>query len=656
MKGFVSGAAGILVLAGVLWLVLGRGGNPPLPEGTAPPSGKRSLKSPAPKKGEAGPAAAHTPAPRRKKVQGPEENPGTGGKKSSPEDLVVKVVDTRGNPVAGVPVAIVNFYNSGEGWGKPKYTNPMGLAIFPKIGSLYKNRKIPKTSARLLVPLKKPLEKFFDPLSLPRKPLVITLPPTGKVEVQVVGPGGPPPDGTVSIGLIVENEGGHKPFPFSKLSAPVQGGKAVFPFVGLGLFLRIYPELKAISSIRGLPPPAAEGPGPTVPGGTAVFRIALTQGIVLITGRILLPSGAPLSKRTKNLRKVLLWERNGDFVARMEDQLKTDEKGRFRFPLPSGSSWKSRSHATSRILEIHLPYGKTGGDMKAVIDLSRSFLPGTIDLGDIRLVPPVFLASGKVTDSSGRPLPGAEIEACVKKRVGSRSYLSSLTDHSALSDEQGRFRVYGEETKEAIILKARKAGWLPEKAGPVPPGTRGVLLVMRKGGRVRADFRLGPSLSLEDLELKLVFQEPGGKKRRLFTYKREGNQVLWESLPTGKATLEVFLPSCPDPLVRIPDIEVIEGKETKDPRLEGIDLSSRILVLDLELEDTQGNPIPSARILGPGRHSVVGTYSRKHTTFLYKLDPPEYWIQAKGYRPRKILVGGSKMKVVLEKEDLQKGK
>ncbi|HHI69089.1 MAG TPA: carboxypeptidase regulatory-like domain-containing protein, partial [Planctomycetes bacterium] len=537
-------------------------------------------------------------------MQGPEENPGTGGKKASPEDLAVKVVDTRGNPVARVPVAIVEFHNNGEGWGKPKYTNQMGLAVFPKIGSLYKNQKKPKTSARLLVPAKQTIEKDFDPLSLPRKPLVLTLPPTGKVVVHVVGPGGPPADGTVTVTLKPVRKGKKEGLAQVTPDTPVKGGKAVFPFVGLGLYLRLYPKTN-VNDVSFLPePPAAEGPGPTVPGGTVVFHIALTEGITLITGRILLSSGAPLSKGTKNLSQVFLLKRNGNFVARGVSQLKTDEKGRFRFPLPSGSSWKSRSHATSRILEIHLPYGKTGGDMKAVIDLSRSFLPGTIDLGDIRLVPPVFLASGKVTDSSGRPLPGAEIEACVKKRVVSRSYLSSLTDHSALSDEQGRFRVYGKDTKEAIILKARKAGWLPEKAGPVSPGTRGVHLTLWKGGRLRADFRLGPSLSLKDLELKLVFQEPGGKKRRLFTYKREGNQVLWESLPTGKATLEVFLPSCRDPLLKIPDIEVIEGKETKDPRLEGIDLSSRILVLDLVLEDTQGNPIPFARILGPGRHSV----------------------------------------------------
>ncbi len=348
------------------------------------------------------------------------------------------------------------------------------------------------------------------------------------------------------------------------------------------------------------------------------------------------------------MRRILRQEKEG-LISTVKGVLSTDEKGYFTCSLPS---FPLPTTPTKGTLQILLPFGKTGGVLKAEVDLSRSFPPGVTDLGDIRLVPPVFLAAGTVTDSSGRPLPGAGIQAYVKKfdHAGkTRSYLLPITDHPALADGKGRFQVYGEKTEEDIFLQAAKPGWIQEKKVLVSPGTRGVLLVMRKGGRIRATFRLGPTLSLADLRLALIFQETGGKKKRMEPNRVEENQAVWESLPNGKATLEVSLPTCPEPVLTIPGIEVTRGEESRDPRLKGIDLASKILVLDLELTDSRGKPIPSARILSADGLSDAGRYSPKSPTLLLRQDPPEYLIEAPGYKPKKIRAAKFHMKVVLEK-------
>ncbi len=142
---------------------------------------------------------------------------------------------------------IVFYSPVGRGSGVPIRTNHMGLATFHKVDSWVKGRKDRKTAVRVLMAAENPPEKSFDPLSPPREPIVLTLPPTGNVLVQVIGPDGLPRDGTMTVRLSPGREEKRGFFSEISLEAPVKGGKAVFHFVGLGLYLRLYPEFKVYS-------------------------------------------------------------------------------------------------------------------------------------------------------------------------------------------------------------------------------------------------------------------------------------------------------------------------------------------------------------------------------------------------------------------------
>ncbi len=569
-------------------------------------------------------------------------------------ELLVQVKDQRGKPVAGVPVGI------GASMGDIHYfpmksvtQGPEGIARFRHLDILFReSRAAAKGLAALLVPLKKRVEKEFDPKDLPKNPLAFTLPPTGRVEVYVRGPKGPMADGEAFVTVSpLRKEDGEKRFflPPGAQAAPVvrvKGGKAVFPFVGLGLELEVKVGKGPRFMMMGSPKPVTvKGPGPLVPGQTVTFRVSLTQVGATLGGRLLLPSGKPASDQT------LFWkletkEKAGDsFLS--SAILHTDKEGRFEFHLEEG-----RFQGKSRTLTLHLENRKSGESLEAVLDLGRDFPPGKTDLGDILLGVPGVLAAGRVLDPTGKPVPGAHIQVLEKQAVDPQReffFWHTLTKFPVQTDEQGRFQAIGKSRASLVKVQVEKRGWFQPKDVMIPPGTRGLVLVLRRGGTVRASFLADPGVSLRDLFVNLFSTDT--RKRRICWDKRisEKNQVVWEGLPPGSYDLEVDFKSGGKPLLEIKGIQVETGKEAEDPRLKDIDLRGKIRVLDLDIVDEEGNRINRALISWGSGWGQSLDYSKGSLVLLPREEGRTLWVTAEGYKPKKIRPAGRSIKVVLER-------
>ncbi len=567
-------------------------------------------------------------------------------------EIRVQVKDRDGNPVEGVPLG------AGTSLGGFRYLpmrgvtrGPLGIARFRHIGLLFPGGVGHPTGAVcLLVPLKRPVLKEFDPGSLPRNPLLLTLPPTGRVEVYVQGPKGPVKDGEALVTISpCGNPGalGSPLFPprLRNPVVPVKGGKAVFPFVGLGLTLQVAAAKVSSPDARGEGKPSmVKGPGPLEPGQNVTFRLKLSEKATLLVGRALLPSGKPAKKMAMKW-KLRYREKEGGFD--LDGFLRTDQKGRFSLYIQGG-----KFTGTGRALSLTpLARGKTRMEGKA--DLARDLPSGPFDLGDILLEISPLLAGGKVTDPSGRPIPNTEIYIYEGNRpnpafddnpLHNPQYLLKTT-----TDPSGNFRAYKKTSSRELTILAGKRGWFQEKPLVVPPGSADLRVVLQKGGTLRATFLTDPGIPLERLDIRLILQSEGKKGERVLFPEIRGNRALWEGLLPGTARVEVRLPSGGKTLAEIEDITVEAGREAGDPRLKKVDLRGKIRLLTLDLVDKEGKPVPSAIVLwGAGIPRMV-VYHQGIPLLLPRKGTGKLTIKAMGFKDKRIEVTRSRMKVVLER-------
>ena len=577
---------------------------------------------------------------------------------SPPPEIQVQVVDPLGRPVPGVPVGMTFLPGP---FRFPLFRaltkGPTGTAEFPlQTPSLVYTflRGEPKVS--LLVPMKKPVVKRLGPRAGRGKPVVLELPPTGKVLVEIEGPGGFAPKGDTLVVLNREEEGetGENEDQHMILSLLGRGqlhsakkGKALFPFVGLGLNLRVFALQDRDSASLGRSGKkrpligALLAPGPTLPGETKVFHLLLEPGDQgsFLKGRLLLPSGKPASKCQ------VLWEgaareeivrhpsSSSSFFAR---SVWTDSKGRFTLDLPKEFPRRNPSQLAFYIPSEHL---------EASIPLPPFLPPGTTELGDIRLRAQRVLAEGKVQDPQGKPLEGVELNLFPPE---TQPPGSSPREHFFLSSESGKsgeFRIYGSLSFRKYRLRAWKDGWFQDKEKTIFPGAKNVKIVLRKGGSAAASFLLDKGVSLQGAR---VFLEKEAESRRRFDPLWKGNHVSWKGLPGGRMTLKVLLPASPFPILEIPGISVEWGKRTSDPRLEKIDLRGKIQVLDRVLGE-DGNPLQFYTV-GWGRDFKKQITVMGVPFYFPSGEVPRIKVSAPGYRPKVLTLTGIHNEVTLKKE------
>jgi len=424
----------------------------------------------------------------------------------------------------------------------------------------------------------------------------------------------------------------------------VKGGKVLFPFVGLGLTLQASAVKIRENQAGAMPrPESVKGPGPTAPGQTVVFRLSLLSKEVLLTGRILLPSGKPAARAT--LRWTLATKKEGSSSS-SSSNLRTDEQGRFRFTLEEG-----KFYGGTRTLSFLLSQGKEGKLLEAKVDLSRDFYPGENDLGDIRLGELPLLLAGKVVDPKGKPIQGALVLVREKRSFGPDEKLSfwvPLSGSPARTDKEGKFAIAEKSESSQLKVTAMKDGFAPAEWVPATPGEEDLILALRKGGSVKASFLVEPGFPLGDLQISLSLSGSEGKKGAMASMQIQGNQAVWTSVPPGTYDMKITLPTEGDPLVEIPGILVEAGKETRDPRLKEIDLRGKVRVLDLELFGPKGERIRNAMIYLDEKGSRFTRFRPGRPLLLRPGKSRTLLIWTSRYKPKKVPVTGRKMKVVLE--------
>ncbi len=514
---------------------------------------------------------------------------------SARDRILCQVVDRAGRPLAGIPVRL-NLTCKLPFWKRKWYSffrartkGPQGIALFSLLSWKKRTPKaeIGAWKAKLIlgIPLARPVTKDVPLNPPPAEPVRLVLPPTGQVEVLVLDQGRPAEEPGITVSLYKTAPKNPPGSGYSILKKPLQAGKAFFPYVGLGLRLKVWASRKNSPFYLGrswgkAPHPWAKGPGPTFPGQLVRFQVSLPKRVLIFRGKVLDPQGAPLRKAPLY---VSITMKKGIDTSRTGTSLRTDGNGGMEF---------SFAHPLSMIEKVILEIRPPGDSptMGAKVTLMRDFGPGIIDLGEIRLRWKPLLASGIVQDNLGRPVAGCEVE-------GSGIDITAWTR----TNEKGEFTLRGDSKAPGLTLQAIRNGWLQAFPVRTSPGTRGNKIVLAPAGTISGSLLPAKGVTLDKILVCVAVELPrenaplwdflegqsslrawpekdGSYWKEICVRPKRDGSFRFSTVPPGLATLRI----CKDeldtplrkclPLLEIKGIRVLPGKETRDPRLQKIPL------------------------------------------------------------------------------------
>ena len=588
----------------------------------------------------------------------------------------IAVKDGYGKPVEGVPVGIFHY-------SQP--LNRAGAALFPlRLGKTGKEGvcllSLPmgerkglwtlltrRIAAGFPFPLSH-LERWFKKITLKeggKKDVILRMPPTGEVVV-----------GIENWKEIEKEKGGRRFWVWAvnagwgkraewsvprkitarhsflkKFCKEVEGGRVVFPYVEIGLKLKVFLFEEGRSKYT-----TKSVNGPSFPGDKVTLFLPRPDPDPVVSGVLLGPAGKPFRKG-----KIFVYEGdegNGlkfDFAGQTLFLItRTDGSGRFRIPLHGQGPDPKYPRTHLRIM----PEGDLGEKWRPfwVVPLPGPFTEAERFLGTFKIQIPPLLVEGTVADASGKPVEGAEVRCYRPFNKSGETTWQRVFSATSISGPGGNWFVKGFWQWEKLKVMAVKKGMGSSDQLVVRPGSRGLKLLLYGEGDVEAKILVPKRIYLERRMVK-----PQLVPRHLWVHGPNQNaskkvfpdgRVVWKNLIPGTYDFRVCAQGDPArPLVLVPGIQVRPGKVNKDPRIQGVDLWGKLEEFTVIAKD------PSGRALDPSRMWIenkagagsMPAPSRKGRVLLRRIgDAPEIEVFYPGYKSRRVKCKGRVVEIVLE--------
>ncbi len=616
--------AGPRVLA---WLGVVGGG--PRQERTFAISGGRSAASVASSSkgaGSAGPAVVEATTTRTQLPSGGNAKVAVSEAASAlPEattGLRIQVVDGRGNPVAGVPVALhflakepeVGGHRSYGDFGFGKTRGPSGsVRLDPKLMSWNEGydindywAKIDGPGIDVRVPFDIHDEDGEVQLELPEE--------TGVIEVTVLDVEGNllPLEGEIGL----EVPGSMRADETDDVWDELENGSARFGFVGLGQSLRVH-----VRSRKAGLHWQADIEGPRRAG--ELVQVALHDpGRPRVEALVLDETGEPL-RRAPLLFVVL----NENRESLQQILAATDGEGRFLAQLVE----KIEIGAEVRMSVFRqVPQGQDG---RADLQGSWVVRRGLHDLGELRMQSIQSWATGRCVDEEGEPVAGVRLHA-------DNDFWSG--DSGGGSDGDGVFRMVGLKGAFSIELsRMDDSGYVLAEPAEFEAGADDLIVRLRKGGEI-----LGAVAQLPrgEMNLDIYFyraEDMALPKPHSTAYGQleDDGRFRAHGLTTGEYVLRIYKKGAL--LFEADHISVREGETTRDARLDGIDLESQLRVVDFEVVPGGRSLYFSPTAVALNDEGRIVGYSNRAEKGRISLEVPTaqaaaILVRASGYRPSLI--------------------
>lgn len=501
-----------------------------------------------------------------------------------PLEVAVRVVDGEGQRVAGVEVALAESERSFHLDSSLRATtDEQGEA---RIADLELEEALQSPSRKFVAGFAFP---NLPPVTVPvavdppaAEPVELKLPATGTLTFHLVDENGAElaAAGTLQLNAASAadtGDAGKKRGASQSTRLDLdEKGHATAPRVGLGL------DFRAVPSVPERTTPTQRVAGPTHAGET--IDVALPAGAIgpIVTGHAVAGDGTPLGGA--DLRAEFdAFDPNGKLTGSDHAGVKLDAEGAFRLDF-------SRGGQKGRDGRLFLRATRDGGaPLEGTADLSMP-LAGIDEVGSVKLAPPPLIAAGMVVDDETVAVEGALVTIEVKLDAPPPFKVNHLTAATTAAD--GRFELRGELLDGALSLRAQRGGYLPMKPLPFIVGASDLTLTLRMGGSLAGSVVLPEDFPAEILFARLEL--PGSWPMQSETQPIRGDgRFKMGLLPTGLWDFSLLLGRDPDnaePLLAIHEVAIQPFEQTRDPRLQEVDLLALVRLVAANVRVPGGGP------------------------------------------------------------------
>lgn len=536
----------------------------------------------------------------------------------------IKTVDTRGIPIAGIPIILRAAESETDSDGNrslmmrdmlTRTSSPKtGAVSFCAMEQFFPSFADRSWSVRIGIPGAASHQTQVDVERSLDDPIVLTVDDTGSMSFRTVD----------EDGELLELQGTaylrSAGLEQASVAKKLVNGIAHFPLVGVGSRLKlsiVVPEYGTTWS--------SDQQGPNQAGETKTVVIHRPDSPSL-SGDVVGANGEPLA--SAQLKFCIVGEENEHF---MPIQVETNQAGRFHIELEPDLARPERSI-------MLLQYGRMGIEAYASSDDALQLAIDTKSLGKFVMHETAGFIEGVCLTPDGNPLPDIHVAVgCV----------GGYRDTHYTTGPDGRFYLGGVFPPEPALRIEEGGDWVLANAVAVTPGQRDVELTLTRGGSIKGTLVSGEgpyadqvilSASLEN-ELGIASTTPSGKT----TADRATGEFRLGGLRSGMYTVLVQLQSEALGAVTIRTLEhvaVLAPNTSTDPRVALIDLGEEVCSIRFKITGTEGNPLAARRVaaivIASGEEIANGVADTNgHVVLTYpKSDDATIRIEAAGYRSK----------------------
>ncbi len=527
---------------------------------------------------------------------------------SDSDTLSVQIVDSTGEPREGVDVALLRIDRSPDALLWRGQTGSDGIAAVPSW---------PKLRARLAASAVRSIDPSVDDLAFlpltpapaafprtsfssraaPSEPVVAALPPTDDVRVRVVDAEGRLVTSPVLVafGAEIPRPPLHSEHDEIIVEREVLGGEATLIVPAPAphrLPLRASPLDGAWLDFGSVSWPVIS----VTDASEHLFTIQLKRSVHRIVGRAVIADGTPLRRSRLHV------DVEGSSEWRVNEFCTTDGNGAFEIGIgpmpklgvdgeadaPADSSTPSADHGAAVLVLMstdHASLGATGRSAPQVIGPQAT----VIDLGAVVLNAPQLIASGRVVDSRGNPIAGAEVLAAEALGNSMRA-LPGEREPWAVTERDGTFRLVSSTTMTgSVYLRARHAGHLMRRSLAIASGAEEVLITLVENGHVtwRSETSGAGSAVLR-------FRDAATDRMREVALANDHAGSV--ELAPGRYSVDIRPGGDGRAVVHLDDILVEDGATVAPPSLNPIDWTRLLRTCRIVVSLPTGGPAVGARV------------------------------------------------------------
>ncbi len=531
-------------------------------------------------------------------------------------NVPVKVVNSDGDPVAGVPVSLRLVF--GGSWRIDllhTFTDEDGNAVLENMGIFKEDLDVSESLfVGLQIPLSKPVEEqipmpkskeellaYAWPAGL--EPLVLTMPDTGPVDVFLFDSDGEPFLEEAPVYLYLVDNLGNDPNRYDeqrsqavRAAVTAVDGVAHFPWAELNK--ELYAECNFGGDTK-----ISSATGPAVDSADQAARLELfqIQGRAMVRGQLVLADGTPVPAQT--IEAVI----RTDTPRGMNDPRQPvviGEEGRFNF----ATSPLQAKEAMTATMVFQITHDHRL--LFASTPLPLPLTSGGLDCGTLELGEAPLIVSGSITRPDGKPAVAQDLKVEVKLLNSADSRWREDRALRSGTHSDGRFRITGLPLDARYRLKINAYATLPVSE-EFALGTTDLDIQLSAANRLHGRVVADDFLKSHDIKALARFGDVfANSQEDYYSFRKvslNNFDFSIDGLPSSSVDIEFRLDQTNEVIDVVRGLMPEGREEVLHPHLDPVDLRGKVFRHEVRAVDTDGNPVQRFTVAweGNGKESQV---------------------------------------------------